>query len=456
MSEAGLKIDSKGFVEPPRKEKKGKFRKEKPWDDETVDHWKIEPWKPEDNKGGTFAEESSFATLFPRYREQYLRQVWGQVGKALKQYGIDCVLDCVEGSMTVKTTRKTSDPYIILKARDLIKLLSRSVPFEQAVRVLQDDVVCDIIKISSFVSNKERFIRRRQRLIGPDGSTLKAIELLTECYVLIQGNTVCSLGSYRGIKQVRKIVEDCMKNVHPIYNIKTLMIKRELMKDPKLATEDWERFLPQFKNLRPKKKAPRNAGEGEDEGAERKQGASESEGRGEREMDEDKKKRLQEAAVISSALLPSLGGGVGSAAAGGEASQAKKSKKKGKKSEKEYTPFPPPQTERKEDIQMRTGEYFLTAQQKRSIQEQTLKEKQKTKAEEKAAKRKALFTPPKEESFSESRNKDNSRIDLTNLSAPISDVAQNIKKTMKKVQERQQQENELFGDDEKPQKRKKK
>ncbi len=234
--------------------KSKRFRKDKPWDnDPTIDKFKIEEFKKGDMKS-SLLEESSFAVLFPQYREKYIKEVFPHIRKALKEYGVKAELDLIEGSMTVKTTKETWDPYIIVKARDLIKLLSRSVPYQQALHILEDGVECDVIKIRGIVNNRDRFIKRRQRLIGPKGMTLKALELLTECYILVQGSTVCVMGNFKQLKIVRRIILDCMKNIHPIYHIKELMIKRELMKKPEMANENWDRFLPNYQKHNVKKK----------------------------------------------------------------------------------------------------------------------------------------------------------------------------------------------------------
>lgn len=63
------------------------------WDTDDIDHWAILPFEqPVDPKSHTpFLEESSFATLFPKYREVYLREIWGHVTSALEKQVSTCL-----------------------------------------------------------------------------------------------------------------------------------------------------------------------------------------------------------------------------------------------------------------------------------------------------------------------------------------------------------------------------
>uniref|UniRef100_A0A0E0JN71 KRR-R motif-containing protein 1 n=1 Tax=Oryza punctata TaxID=4537 RepID=A0A0E0JN71_ORYPU len=375
---------------------KGKHDKPKPWDDDpNIDHWKIEEFDPSWNEGGML-EVTSFCTFFPQYRgkspppqsvlslflprsaidwmpdcfacsdaEKYLQEAWPIVKGALKEFGVACELNLVEGSMTVSTTRKTKDPYIIVKAKELIKLLSRSVPAPQAIKILNDEMSCAIIKIGSIIRNKERFVKRRERLLGPNLSTLKAIEILTGCYILVQGNTVAVMGSWKSLKQVGRVVEDCIKNVkHPVYHIKELLIKRELAKNPALAHESWDRFLPKFK-----------------------------------------KKNVKQKKLLM-------------------------------KEKKPYTPFPPPQQPSKIDLELESGEYFISDKKKSAKKWQEKLEKQSENTEENKRKREAAFVPPNEdiatpyESAKSTINNDE-----------IVDMAKSLKKKAKEFRKNEEQEN---------------
>ncbi|VFQ84053.1 unnamed protein product [Cuscuta campestris] len=345
-----------------RQKHKGKHDKPKPWDDPSIDHWKVEKFDPSWNEGGML-EVSSFSTLFPQYREKYLQECWPVVRSALKEYGVACELNLVDGSMTVSTTMKTRDPYIIVKARDLIKLLSRSVPAPQAIKILNDEMQCDIIKIGNLTRSKDKFAKRRQRLLGPNSSTLKALEIVTGCYILVQGNTVSAMGSFKGLKQVRRIVEDCIENkMHPLYHIKILMMKRELAKDPSLANENWDRFLPKFK-----------------------------------------KKNVKQ----------------------------KKAKIKEKKA---YTPFPPPQPPSKIDLQLESGEYFLSEDKKSAKKWREKQEKQAEKVFENKRKRDASFIPPEEPLKKDTHVASNDKND-------VAAVTESLKKKVKEFGQQRSKEN---------------
>jgi len=197
-----------------------------------------------------------------------------------------------------------------------------------------------------------------KRLVGPDGATLKALELLTQCYILVQGNTVAAMGPVRGIKQARQVILDCMKNIHPVYNIKRLMIQRELAKDPKLKDEDWNRFLPTFS----KKNVPRRKPQQELKEKEKSIKAS--------------SQKAEDSETAGKSNKPSA--------------SARKQKK--------YTPFPPPQTPSKIDLQLESGEYFISERARKAKILAEKKQRSLLKSQERKQAREAQYDAPEDSS----------------------------------------------------------
>ena len=139
---------------------------------------------------------------------------------------------------------------------------------------------------------------------------------------------MCAMGYFKDIKTVMRVVTDCMRNVHPIYSIKELMIRKELAKNPDLVDENWDRFLPNFKKQNVKRK----------------------------KVAADKRKK-----------------------------------------KKEYTPFPPEQLPRKEDIAMMSGEYFLSDKAKEDLKNKKKREEKLARKQEKIEAKNREFEAPEED-----------------------------------------------------------
>jgi len=204
-----------------------------------------------------FLEKSSYRVVFARHRVEYLRSIEPFVRKACAPKKIEFAIDYEATTMEVSTTDATRDPYIVVKANDLIQLLSKGVPLEHAARALEDDVFCEIIPTNLLCASEKAFERRRGRISDP--KTLKAIELLTKCHIFVSGKAACVVGNYRGLNDAKNILIACFENIHPVFEIKKLIIKRKLERDGEEG--DWDRFIPKIKKTHSKSRAkPRKGG----------------------------------------------------------------------------------------------------------------------------------------------------------------------------------------------------
>lgn len=80
------------------------------WDTDDINKWEVPAFKREDNLGGTFAEESTFTVLFPKYREVYLKEAVSSIFVRASSSRCDTDAHAYSGLSSRERSRSTASP----------------------------------------------------------------------------------------------------------------------------------------------------------------------------------------------------------------------------------------------------------------------------------------------------------------------------------------------------------
>jgi ribosomal RNA assembly protein len=114
-------------------------------------------------------------------------------------------IDSETGSVEV---RSVGDPVVGLKGTDIVKAIGRGFAPEDALRLLEDDMMMlDVVDIEAASRNRNDLRRHKGRLIGEDGRTRELMEELTGASVMIYGSTLSMIGGPEQVDAVREATE---------------------------------------------------------------------------------------------------------------------------------------------------------------------------------------------------------------------------------------------------------
>lgn len=194
-----------------------------------------------------FLAKSRFEIVYAKHLEDSLKESYKSMRTLLREKNIRIKMDRDERLIQVSTTSKTRDPYVILKSKDFVTLICKGVPLEEAQKVFDDKMSYAWINIQALASDKEVFINRRNRLIGPNGDTLTALKMLTKTYILVKSKSVCVIGPFASVLQVEQFVLKVMENYHPVHLLKQMMAKKEVEQCADKKDMNWKNFVPVVK-----------------------------------------------------------------------------------------------------------------------------------------------------------------------------------------------------------------
>lgn len=138
----------------------------------------------------------------------------GKGGTTKKQIeestGVMLLIDSAEGEVEIDHS-EAKDPAMAIVVESIVKAIGRGFSPENALELLEEDNVLEIIDIRDYVGRKPNHIARvKSRVIGSKGKTRRIIEELTGTHISIFGNTVSVIGGSVQVSVASKALDMLM------------------------------------------------------------------------------------------------------------------------------------------------------------------------------------------------------------------------------------------------------
>ena len=117
-------------------------------------------------------------------------------------------IDGEEGTVIVSPSEEMEDPLGVWKTNHVVKAIGRGFNPEIALKLNEDDIYLEIIKLTLYVGkSKKALARQKGRIIGKDGRTREIIISMAEVDMAIYGKTVAFIGELENVMVAKEAVE---------------------------------------------------------------------------------------------------------------------------------------------------------------------------------------------------------------------------------------------------------
>ncbi|NWG08705.1 MAG: RNA-binding protein [Nitrososphaerales archaeon] len=128
-------------------------------------------------------------------------------GEIERRCGISLFIDSKSGEVVINSKGDVvqSQPF---KSVDIVLAIGRGFSPERAFKLLNEDMVLQIVDLRDYVGKSRSSLERvKGRIIGSEGKSRRVIEELTGSYVSILGHTIGVIGKMDGVRLILDAID---------------------------------------------------------------------------------------------------------------------------------------------------------------------------------------------------------------------------------------------------------